>query len=245
MSKTDSIQQIEPARASSSASLSNAQIHARIFEAIVEQRLLPGTHLKEDALCALFGIGRTRIRAVLSRLVADHVIELVENRGAFVCRPTAEEAREVFRARRLVEDHLVRRAAESAGAGMRDALTTHLRQEQSARAAGGRGDVITRCGNYHLVLAEQARSPIMARFLRELVARSALVVAVYGVAPADRCEIEEHCALTELVLAGRGEAAAELMARHLDGIEGRLDLQRNEKPDDYLRHAFGEALIRA
>lgn len=237
MTQTDATARDE-AEAATSRRLTNGEIHARIFEAIVEHRLTPGTHLKEDVLSELFGIGRTRVRAVLSRLAADHVVDLVANRGAFVCKPSMDEAREVFRARRLIECHLVRRAAEHPSAEIQRALTNHLCQEDKARAAGTQGAVITRCGNYHHVLAAQSSSPIMARFLRELIARSSLIVAIYGAAPVDDSEIEEHRALTDLVLAGKADEAAALMERHLAGIEGRLDLRPRGGEHDDLRRAL-------
>lgn len=218
--------------------LDNDQIHARIFEAIVDHRLMPGTHLKEDELCEIFGIGRTRVRAILSRLAADHVVELVANRGAFVAKPTAAEAREVFRARRLIEGHLVRRAAENRSDRIREALRHHLVHEEAARSAGDPSAVIKRCGKFHQVMADLAESPIVARFLRELIARSSLIIAVYEARPPEECEMEEHHALTELVLAGRADEAVALMERHLRGIEDRLDLmpKRDTNPD--LRNAL-------
>ena len=218
--------------------LDNGQIYARVFEAIVDHRLMPGTHLKEDELCEIFGIGRTRLRAILSRLSADHVVELVANRGAFVSKPTIDEAREVFRARRLIEGHLVRRAAENPTEQVRAALLQHLGHERAAREAGDQSVVIRRCGKFHQVLGEQAESPIMARFLRELIARSSLIVAIYEAKAPEECEMEEHRALTELVLASRADAAVELMERHLCGIEDRLDLHPRRQASQDLRSSL-------
>lgn len=220
------------------AGLDNEAIRARIFEAIVNHRLPPGTHLKEDVLCEVFDIGRSRARGVLARLAADHVVELVANRGAFVSTPTIEEAREVFRARRLIEGHLVRRVAAAPGEAVRNALEAHLLHEHAARAAGNQGAVIQRCADFHQVLAEQAKSPILARFLREMIARSALVVAVYETRTPDEREFDEHRALTEHVLAGRADEAVGLMDRHLSGIEARLDLRPRREMDEDVRAAL-------
>ena len=215
------------------------QIYRRIFDAIVDQKLTPGTHLKEDELCDLFGVGRTRIRAALSRLAAEHVIELVANKGAFVASPSIEEAKEVFRARRVIESHLIRRAAERHDDIMKAALATHLHGEESARAAGDMARVIRQCGRYHQVLAEQADSPIMARFLRELIARSSLIIAIYEAEEPHECELNEHNQLSKLVLEGKAEEAAELMERHLQGIEDRLHLEPKEKPINGLGQSLG------
>ncbi|MGR3460702.1 MAG: GntR family transcriptional regulator [Roseovarius sp.] len=209
------------------------QIYRRIFDAIVDHKLLPGTHLKEDELCDHFGVGRTRIRTALSRLASNHVIELVANRGAFVSRPSVEEAREVFRARRVIEGHLIRRAAERRDGAMSRALNDHLHGERNARAAGDAAMVIRRCGRYHQVLADQAESPIVASFVRELIARSSLIIAIYEAEKPDTCEMDEHRLLSDLVLAGHGDEAADLMERHLIGIENRLELKpRRETAND-------------
>ena len=217
----------------------NNAIYGQIFDSIVDHKLLPGTHLKEDELCDLFGVGRTRIRAILSRLAADHVIELVANRGAFVARPSVEEAREVFNARRVIEGYLVRRAADLRDDMMQKALTDHLHSEQAARDAGDASRVIRRCGRYHQVLADQAESPIMARFARELIARSSLIIAIYESHAPDECEIHEHRQLSDLVMAGKGDEAAALMDRHLIGIEERLILEPKSEPQNDLRTSLG------
>lgn len=54
----------------------------RIFAAVVEQRLPPGTKLSESALCEAFGVGRMRIRRSLLLLSSREVVELLPNRGA-------------------------------------------------------------------------------------------------------------------------------------------------------------------
>lgn len=218
--------------------LDNDGIYARIFEAIVDHKVNPGTHLKEDELCSVFNVGRTRMRAVLSRLTADHIVEQVANRGVFVSRPSAKEAREVFRARRLVEGHLIRRAAENPTPELQKALGNHLCQEKAARDSGITSAVIKRCGNYHQVLADQADSPIVARFVRELIARSALIVAIYEAAAPDERELDEHNLLTDLIHLGRADEAAELMETHLLGIENRLDLT----PKRDIRSSLRESL---
>ncbi|MBA3325009.1 MAG: GntR family transcriptional regulator, partial [Rhodobacteraceae bacterium] len=72
----------------------------RIHDAVMEQRLPPGTKLSEAALCEAFGVRRARIRRSFLILASRNIVELRANRGAFVSRPTPAEARDVFEARR-------------------------------------------------------------------------------------------------------------------------------------------------
>ena len=71
-------------------------VYAHIFEAILEQRLAPGTKLSEEALGEIFGVSRTIIRRALARLAHGGVVLLRPNRGAVVASPSIEEARQVF-----------------------------------------------------------------------------------------------------------------------------------------------------
>ena len=54
--------------------LSAAEIYPQLFDAILEQRLAPGTPLTELALGEAFGVSRTVIRRVLGRLSDQQVI---------------------------------------------------------------------------------------------------------------------------------------------------------------------------
>ena len=77
-------------------------LYSAIYQAIVERRLPPGAKLPEQQLSDLFGASRSRVRGVLARLARDHYVDLVPNRGAFVAKPSSQQAREVFAARRLL-----------------------------------------------------------------------------------------------------------------------------------------------
>ena len=121
---------VEPARA-----LNVDAIHQRVWLAIVEHRLPPGTKLGEERLAKAFGVSRTQIRQVLERLAHDSIVTVQPNRGAFVSSPTVEEAREVFAARRLIEPDLIRQATKAAQKADIQRLRAHVAKESAARAA--------------------------------------------------------------------------------------------------------------
>jgi DNA-binding GntR family transcriptional regulator len=87
----------------------------------------------------IFGVSRARIREVLGRLAHERIVELFPQRGAFVAKPTIEQARDVFEARRLIEPAVLRRLADtltpektSACAGTWSASTTRTAAATSA-----------------------------------------------------------------------------------------------------------------
>jgi DNA-binding GntR family transcriptional regulator len=200
------------------------QIYERILGAIVEQVLPPGTKLGEEQLCEIFAVGRSVIRRALFRLAGEHVVELVPHRGAFVAQPSPEAAREVFAARRLLEAHVVR---EIQHLGLhRDQVTRlrhHLARERAAHAHADRRAVIRLSGELHLLFAELAGNRVILRFLRELVSRTSLIIAFYEAPGVSCCPSDEHAALIEAIIGGRGEP---LMEAHLKDIEARLRLDR-------------------
>lgn len=80
--------------------LTDPMIYESLAAAIFEQRLAPGTKLREDKLAGNFGVGLTLIRNALVRLGNNGIVDLRPNRGAVVASPTAEEAVQVFEAPR-------------------------------------------------------------------------------------------------------------------------------------------------
>jgi DNA-binding GntR family transcriptional regulator len=217
------------------------QIYERIDAAIVEQVLRPGTKLGEEALCAIFGVSRTLIRRVLHRLAGEHVVELLPNRGAFVARPSVADARDVFAARRVLEAGVVAALADRLSETQAIRLRSQIALERAAHDAGDRRALIRLSGAFHVLLAELAGNPVIVRFLRELVARTALIIAMYEAPGASCCSPDEHAALLAALARG-GEDADRAMWRHLEGIEGRLDLDRPGGESRDLRQIFADRI---
>jgi DNA-binding GntR family transcriptional regulator len=213
------------------------QIYDRIYAAIVEQVLRPGTKLGEEALCGVFGVSRTLIRRVLHRLAGEHVVELLPNRGAFVARPSIAEAHDVFAARRVIEAGVIAALAGRLSVAQAARLRDQIALERAASAARDRRALIRLSGAFHVLLAELAGNPVIVRFLRELVSRTALIIAVYEAPGASCCSPDEHAALVTALARG-SDHAHEAMQRHLEGIEGRLDLDRPRGVSGDLRQIF-------
>ncbi len=79
--------------------LTNQDIYERIYAAISERRLQPGTKLSEERLATVFHVSRTRIREVLFRLSQELIVDLHPNRGAFIASPTQADMQDVFQVR--------------------------------------------------------------------------------------------------------------------------------------------------
>jgi DNA-binding GntR family transcriptional regulator len=204
-------------------------IYERLLSAIFEHRLPPGTKLGEEALAAIFGVSRARIRRVLPRLAHEGVVALEPNRGAFVAKPTVTEAREVFEARRILEPGIVERLVRSPERRAAVArLRKHVAAERRARQEDDTRAIVRLSGEFHTMLAEMAGNGVLAKSMRELCTRTCLVIALYDKPSMPSCLGEEHADIVDAVAQGEAARAVKLMVEHLHHVERNLDLSITE-----------------
>ena len=177
-------------------------VYAHIFDAILEQRLAPGTKLSEEALGEIFGVSRTIIRRALSRLAHEGVVLLRPNRGAVVASPSVEEARQVFLARRLVERAITELAVQHATAEQIAELRQMVNDERDSFSRGDRGAGIRLSGEFHLKLARSLNNPVLLDWFQKLISRASLYAAALDDAVLDR----KIVAVGDRTLAGQAHA---------------------------------------
>lgn len=94
--------------------------------AIVSGRLAPGQRLTERSLIEMMGVSRTVIREALRQIEAEGLIEIIPNKGPVVRELSAEEARDLYRIRAVLEGLAARLFAENATQTMVDELHAAL-----------------------------------------------------------------------------------------------------------------------
>jgi DNA-binding GntR family transcriptional regulator len=206
-------------------------IRDALRNAIVDRRLGPGTKLSESEVGAIFDVSRTVVRAALQMLSFEGLVRSERNRGAFVANPSIEEARQVFASRRLIEPGLAAAASERIGAADVAAFRDQLQTEAgflAERGPSARRAEIKASGDFHLMLAAVAGNTILQRFMEELVARSSLVIALYGRSGASSCGHSEHMDIVEALERRDASTAQMLIVRHIDHIEHDLDLRARD-----------------
>lgn len=213
-------------------------IVAEMTDAIQEQRVQPGTKLREDELGEIFGVSRTLVRQALHRLQHNGLVGTQRNRGSFVARPTIKEAREIFEARVLLEPQTARSAAKRATATDLDCLERLIKDAQAALDRHEMGLALRLSGTFHLEIARIADQQTVETFLRQLVARSSLVMALYW---HRRTSVYDSHAQHVLIRALRnrdGELAEERMKSCLLDMFSQLDLREREEPEVSLKQVL-------
>jgi DNA-binding GntR family transcriptional regulator len=222
---------------------SKADIHQRIYKAIVEHRLLPGTKLTEERIAELFAVSRTQIRGVLQRLAVEQLVTLIPNRGAFVATPTAEEAHDVLDVRRTLEPAVVARLIKRIGKGKAPGAIKQLRamveREEEARESGDRRTAVRLSGEFHILLADLSGSRISERIMRELTPLTCLAILTFEAPTMAACPNDEHARLVDAIEAGDTRRAEALATEHLHHIERALNLDGVDEEVDLADALFG------
>ena len=216
-------------------------IYDQVFDAILEQRLLPDTKLTEKDLCDVFGVSRTIIRKVLLRLSLDKVVEHRPNRGAVIAAPDPDEVREIFEARRLLEDGIVAEAARKCAPADTRTLSGIAAREHACIQAGENSGAIRLSGDFHLKLANIAGNRPLRELLRQLVAQTSLAIARYVPAGSGMCDDDDHDRLIEAIAKGDVSESRDIMHAHLTACERRLMLESPEGSSD-LQAVFADVV---
>jgi DNA-binding GntR family transcriptional regulator len=200
-------------------------IYERIYVAILEHRLHPGTKLAEERLAEIFGVSRARIREVLARLAHGQIVEIVPQRGAFVAKPTIEQALDVFEARRLIEPAVVRRLIDALTPEKLARLRQHQDLEMEARRREDRRAVVRLSGEFHVLAAELAGNSALARHMRELATLTCLMIFLYDAPTSSSCRADEHSQIVDAIAERDVIRAERLMLNHLKHIEEGMNLE--------------------
>ena len=215
------------------------EIYERIYVAILEHRLHPGTKLAEERLAEIFGVSRARIREVLARLAHEQIVELFPQRGAFVAKPTIAQAMDVFEARRLIEPAVLRRLIETLTPERVARLRQHQALEQDARRRDEKRAIVRLSGEFHTLIADLAGNSALARQMRELSTLTCLIIFLYDAPTATSCRADEHSEIIDAVAHRDVTRAEALMLQHLAHIESSLKLEPGNAEVDL------EAIFRA
>jgi DNA-binding GntR family transcriptional regulator len=200
-----------------------------IREAIYDFRLRPGQRLIERELIEQLGVSRPTIREVLSRLVAEGLVTVQPQQGAFVAVLSPVEAEDIYEMRVplevLVMQRFVKRATDEEIVQLRGALE----RIEEVNASGSEMEMQSRLrakDDFYQIVFEGARSPVLAQTLQTMQGRIRLL------------------RVTSLATPSRPEASLEEIRRLVEAVEAR-DLEAVEAAATaHVRNASVSALSR-
>jgi DNA-binding GntR family transcriptional regulator len=221
--------------------LTNQEIYERVYSAISERRLAPGTKLSEERLAQTFQVSRPRIREVLSRLSQELLVELRLNRGAYVASPTSRDLRDIFEMRRALERAIAAQISAAPDAQALAVLRRHLESEERARQTGDRAMLARLTGEFHVRLAEITDNRMFADSLRRLVTLTSLVISQNDALASSACPQHEHSDIVAAIEAGDARRCERLMTEHLHHVEQGIELPSGSAPELDFKQIFALA----
>lgn len=207
------------------------EIAFKLQAAILDGEYPPGTHVQQDELCARFGVSRTPVREALRKLQAQHLVDLVPNKGATVRTPTRTELSEVYALRKELEGFAAELAATRIGPDDLAAMDAARAASADAVAAmeAGAPDSGTQSAfnrkitvaneTFHGIVHAAAGNARLHQYLLELQGffpKDYVWRAVRSADEARSLNVDDHDAIRAALAAGDGSKARRAMAEHID-----------------------------
>ena len=202
-------------------------IAGRVVQSILAQKLAPGERLGEQALADLFGVSRTMVREALMQLQARGFVEVQPKRGWYVVQPSAEEARDAFAARRIVEAGILATEGRPLAQTI-VALRRHIAQEREAIDGADAATRAFMLADFHVCLAHEMGHRLLADMLRDLTARTTLAATLYQSRHDAGASCTEHAAIVAAMERGDMADARARMLQHIGHVEEALQTEQVE-----------------
>ncbi|MCR9002771.1 GntR family transcriptional regulator [Rahnella perminowiae] len=202
-------------------------IYNALVKSIVEHQLLPGSKLPEEALAEVFSVSRTGIRRVLQRLAAVQLVTLLPKRGAYVTTPDAEESRDVFATRKILECANLPLVIAHCQSPHLVALKKLVQEEKRAHDERNGAAAIRLSAAFHVQLQAISGNKVLTESVSQLTLRSSLAIAAWGAPWQQGCRCHDHDDLIELLKKRDVAGLTASMAHHFDSIVASLHFEQH------------------
>ncbi|GIW29205.1 MAG: GntR family transcriptional regulator [Meiothermus sp.] len=188
--------------------------YAHLRGAILMGALLPGARISEPGLAQELGVSRTPVREALQRLAQEGLVELLPGKGARVRVLSAEEVREVYDVRALLEGEAAALAAQNATEDELSRLERLLQAldvlPKEAYAQQMQVDF-----DFHTALIEAAHNKTLARIYADLRSSLTLVRSFQQTLSQHPKTRQQHRAILSALKARNPAEAAEAARAHV------------------------------
>ncbi|HIL42062.1 MAG TPA: GntR family transcriptional regulator [Gammaproteobacteria bacterium] len=216
------------------------QVVEHVISAILSNRLNPGVKLSEVSLQDEFGFSRNVVREGFLKLVDAGVLIHKKNQGVHVAVPTEEQTRQIFQARRIIENGIMQILLDQCIDNKLDIETIEkLIEEEEQLHRGGKSTELTQASCYfHLRLAELCNNQFLVDSLKPLILLSTLAASVYTNESSGFCSYEEHQNLFDSIKSQDRQNTIDAINIHLDRCIESLNFEIKPKAKTNYSHIF-------
>jgi len=204
------------------------QAYRQLRGHLLRREIRPGDRLREIPLSERLGISRIPLREAIDRLAGEGLVERVPGLGSFVRSATAQDLREIYEMREVLEGFTVERAAGRMSGAQLGRLDDLCREISSALAEYRHSGKWTTSLRERLVAADSAFHQTIAAaadndHIRKELARLHAVSELLSYRPeaaADELEAmtrsaSEHLGILEMLRRSNAAAARSRMSTHI------------------------------
>lgn len=141
------------------------QAYDLIKTAIVTCELVPGTEITETEMSQKLGLGKAPVRAGLSRLFQDGLVQPLPRRGYQITPITLKDIHESIEVRGILEPQ----AARNAATRMSEEMISELRREAETQSKTRTNATFERNRHFHLAIARASNNQRLLRMITELI----------------------------------------------------------------------------
>lgn len=191
-----------------------AQIYARLREAILDGNLEPGQRLLQDELAAELAVSRMPVREALLRLEADGLVNFHPYKGFTVATFTQDDLKEIYFLRGVLEGT----AAELAAINIKDSELEKIEKlclRMNRCLEGGEYEELPHLNaEFHQSVYVAASSPRLYRMIVRLWNSFPKTSINVFKERAERT-VKEHIEIYEAIKSGDGKKAGEVTRGHI------------------------------
>lgn len=214
-----------------------ASVAIQVRAAIMQGNYPPGAKLRLDDLRREYGVSLSPLREALTRLAAEGLVQITDQRGYRVAPVSADDLRQVTRLRTQLEVTALTESLARGGDRWEDSLVAAWHRLSRLEHDDTRDESWEKAHRaFHLALFSACGMPLLLRFCGTLHDLSDRYRRLFLARHAPDTNVpDEHRAIFEAAMARDAPLAAQILTRHLErtghnvmAILGKLEASAGE-----------------
>ena len=192
----------------------------KLKELISTGALEPGALHNEKRLAEALGVSRTPVREALLELSREGMVTFVPGKGVEICKFTAQQVREVFEIRRIIEGYIIKKIASRLTDADIKEIDRNINKQEKMLPKTERQAFIEYDKQFHLYLASKIRNQQIESILDNLRDQMHLM-GIRAIEDESRMKqvIEEHRAVFTGLKERNPQKAFNALINHLENTE--------------------------
>lgn len=191
------------------------RVASLLRDQISDGALPPGSQLVEESLAVALGVSRNTVREGFALLAGERIVDRFPSRGVFVATPGADDVRDLYQSRMMVEATAVR-WGQTPERHTLEEMAACIERARSCRDERDWDGVALANQNFHRAIASLTRSERTTAWFASLLAQLRLVFHRIGDHSFHAVYIEDNARVLAALESGDREAATTCLVDYLE-----------------------------